>query len=254
MYGAIIGDLAGSIFEYEQTKEIKNNKIEKLINEHSFYSDDTIETIAILDAIENRGDYYEYLKLYIKEYEKYLPHFKPYFDTIFSPNTINWLKNNENGNSIGNGAMMRISPVGFMFNSEEEVITNAKKATLPTHNSYESIECATIIALIIFYLRKGLTREEIYKRLNISVQYKPFKKFNKTCYETIDNCLYILYNSSDFESAIKISVYIGGDTDTNAAIVGSMAEAAFGIDKKLIKKANEKIPKKFVKVLQRYYN
>lgn len=254
MYGAIIGDLAGSIYEYNQTKKITNNLIDSIINDKSFYSDDTIETIAILDAIENKGNYGEFLRHYIREYENYLPNFKPYFKTIFSPNTIRWLKNNECGNSIGNGAMMRISPVGFMFNTEEEVIKNARAATIPTHNSYESIECATIIALVIFYLRNGLTKEEIYKRLNITSDYKKVTKFNKTCYETIDNCLYILYNTDCFEEAIKISVFIGGDTDTNAAIVGSMAEAAFGIDKKLIKKANEKIPKKFVKVLKNYYN
>ena len=254
MYGAIIGDLAGSIFEYEQTKKIDNNVIEKLITDQSFYSDDTILTVAILDAIIHNGDYGEYLKMYIKNYENYSPKFKPYFDTIFSPNLIKWANSDKVGNSIGNGAMMRISPVGFMFNSEIDVIKNARAATIPTHNSYESIECATIIALVIFYLRNGLTKEEIYKRLNITSDYKKVTKFNKTCYETIDNCLYILYNTDCFEEAIKISVFIGGDTDTNAAIVGSMAEAAFGIDKKLIKKANEKIPKKFVKVLKNYYN
>ena len=254
MYGAIIGDLAGSIFEYEQTKKISNHVIEKLINDKSFYSDDTILTIAIMDAIENKGNYEEYLKKYIKDYINYLPNFKPYFDSVFSKKLIKWAKGDEVGNSIGNGAMMRISPVGFMFESELDVIKNAKEATLPSHNSYESIECATIIALIIFYLRNGLTKEEIYKKLNINAKYSRFNKFNKTCYETIDNCLYILYNCNDFKDAIRISVYIGGDTDTNAAIVGSMAEAAFGIDKKLVKKANEKIPKKFVKVLQNYYN
>ena len=253
MYGAIIGDLAGSIFEYEQTKEIRNNIIDKIINDKSFYSDDTILTIAILDAINNNGNYKEYIKQYIKDYETYLPKFKPYFDTIFSPNIIKWAHSEINGKSIGNGAMMRISPVGFMFDSELDVIKNAREATIPTHNTYESIECATIIALVIFYLRNGLTREEIYKKLNINAKYSTFDKFNKTCYETIDNCLYILYNSDNFEDAIKLSVYIGGDTDTNAAIVGSMAEAAFGIDKKLIKKANDKIPKKFVKILQKSY-
>lgn len=251
MYGAIIGDLAGSIYEYNQTKEIKSISIDKIINEKSFYSDDTILTIAIADAILNGRKYSEYLRQYVRLYSSYKPKFEPYFKTSFSPGLIKWSKSNNIGTSIGNGAMMRISPVGFMFNKEEDVVENAKLATIPSHNSEEAILAATKIALIIFYLRKGLSLEEIYNGLGIKIKFTPFTKFNTTCNETIDNCLYVLYNSNSFNDAIKKAILLGGDTDTNACIVGSMAEAIYGIDRELINMANDKLPNEFVKVLKK---
>ena len=92
---------------------------------------------------------------------------------------------------------------------------------------------------------------DVYKKLNIDVKYVPFEKFNTTCKETLGNCLYALYNSTSFEDAIAKTIMMGGDTDTNACIVGSMAEALYGVDSYLIDAANEKIPKEFVKVIDR---
>ena len=249
MYGAIIGDLAGSIYEYNQIKEIKSIQVNEIIEEKAFFSDDTILTIAIADAILHDRDYDKYLREYIKKYKTYKPDFEPYFKNAFSPSLIKWSTGNYMGTSIGNGAMMRISPVGYLFNTEEEVIINSRLATMPSHNSKEAIDCATKIALIIFYLRKGLTLEKIYDKLNIKTNLKQFNHFNTTCTETIDNCLYTLYNSNSFEDAIKKIIALGGDTDTNACIVGSMAEALYGIDNELIEKANSKLPKEFVKIL-----
>ena len=251
MYGAIIGDLAGSIYEYEQTKKIKNIKVNKIIEENAFFSDDTILTIAITDAILHDRDYDKYLREYIKKYKIYKPNFKPYFKTSFSPSLIKWSTENNMGSSIGNGAMMRISPVGYLFNTEEEIIVNSRLATIPSHNSKEAIDCATKIALIIFYLRKGLTLKRIYDKLKIKTNLTPFTHFNTTCAETIDNCLYTLYNSNNFEDAIRKIITLGGDTDTNACIVGSMAEALYGINSELIEKANSKLPKEFVKILSK---
>ena len=251
MYGAIIGDLAGSIYEYDQIKNIHSIKMNNIIEDNSFYSDDTILTIAIMDAIMDDRDYDKYLRKYIDEYKNYKPNFTPYFKTSFSPNLIKWSKSNDIGNSHGNGAMMRISPVGFMFNSEKEVIENAKLATIPSHNSKEAIESATLVARIIYYFRNGYTKEEVYKILNIDIKYIPFTKFNTNCEETIGNCLYTLYNSNSFEDAIYKTLLMGGDTDTNATIVGSMAEALYGIDNSLIEKVNNKIPDNFVKVLNK---
>ena len=251
MYGAIIGDLAGSIYEYEQTKKVRSIDAKSIIVEKSFYSDDTILTIAILDAILHDKDYATYLKRYIHEYRDYKPNFTPYFKTPFSPKLIKWSESNEIGTSHGNGAMMRISPVGYLFDKEEDVIKNAKLATMPSHNSKEAIKSATTIALIIFYLRKGLDKDEIFKKLNIDLKYIPFTKFNTTCEETIGNCLYAFYNSISFEDAMKKTLLMGGDTDTNCAIVGSMAEALYGVEEELINKTNSKLPDKFVKTLKK---
>ena len=249
MYGAIIGDLAGSIYEYSQIKKVTYIDVKNLIPDNSFFSDDTILTIAIMDAIQNDKDYLKYLKMYANKYMNYRPNFNPYFKNTFSPGFIKWVKGDYIGKSTGNGAMMRISPVGYLFDNEKDVIDNTYYATYPSHNSVEGVECATKIALIIYYLRNGYSKDEIINKLNLYIQYKPFKKFNTTCLETIDNCLYALFNSNNFEDSIKTVISYGGDTDTNACIVGSMAEAMYGIPKDLIIKANEKLPKEFIKVL-----
>ena len=249
MYGAIIGDLAGSIYEYEQTKEVKPVIIDKIIEKNSFFSDDTILTIAILDAINNNGNYNEYLRNYINLFSSYKPDFSPYFKSGFSPGIIKWASENKIGFSKGNGAMMRISPVGYMFDREEDVINNAISATVCSHNSDEAIDSAVKVALTIFYLRHGMSRNEVFDNLDISLKFAPFIKFNTTCMETIDNCFYVLDKSCDFEDAIRKIILLGGDTDTNACIVGSMAEALFGIEDKLIEEANSKIPREFQKVL-----
>ena len=250
MYGAIIGDLAGSIYEYSQLKSISNINVDKIITDASFYSDDTILTIAILDAILNKGNYEEYLKKYIQQYANYKPDFTPYFKTPFSKGLIDWSNSSIVGTSTGNGAMMRISPVGYLFNTEESVIKNAQLATIPSHNSKEAVAAATIVALMIFYFRNGLSRDEVYQRLNIKIEYHPFKKFNTTCHETIGNCLYALYNSKSFEDAIRKTISMGGDTDTNACIVGSIAESMYQISPALISEAESKLPKEFVKILR----
>ena len=249
MYGTIVGDLAGSIYEFNQLQRIQSIKMNNLIEDNAFYSDDTILTIAILDAILNNKDYDYYLRKYIQEYSEYKPDFSPYFKSSFSPNLIKWSKSNIVGTSHGNGAMMRISPVGYMFDYETEVIENARLATMPSHKSREAIDSATIVALIIYYSRKGYTKDEIFKMMNIDIKYIPFTKFNTTCEETIGNCLYALYYSNSFEDAIRKTLLMGGDTDTNCAIVGSMAEALYGIDNEVIEKVNEKIPQNFVEIL-----
>lgn len=251
MYGAILGDLAGSIYEYEQTKKIMPIKVDELIPEKAFFSDDTILTVAVLDAILNDRDYDNYLRKYIREYQTYKPNFSPYFKTSFSPGMMKWKDSNSIGTSKGNGAMMRISPVGFMFDKEDEVIENSYLATIPSHNSKEAISCATKIALVIFYLRQGLSVDETYKKLNIELKYTPFTKFNTTCRETIDNCLFALYYSKSLEDAIKKVILFGGDTDTNACIVGSMAEARYGISETMQDAIDKKIPNEFVKVLKK---
>lgn len=251
MLGAIYGDKAGSIYEYNQMKKIEGVYPNELITEESFYSDDTIETIAVIDAIINNKDYEKTLREYILNNENYRPNTPEYFDTSFSPNTIKWAKGIGKSNSRGNGAMMRISPVGYLFDTEEDVIKNAKLATIPSHNSKEAIESATIIALMIFYFRKGYSKEEVYEKMNIKKEYTPFKQFNMTCSETLGNCLYAIYNSTSFEDAIRKSLSMGGDTDTNACIVGSVAEAIYGLNYKQQNDAKSNLPKEYIKILNK---
>ena len=253
MLGAIYGDKAGSIYEFEQLKEITSINPKELILPNSFYSDDTIETIAVIDAIINNKDYEQTLRKYILDNIDYKPNFKPYFKNPFSPGTIKWAKGIGRNDSIGNGAMMRVSPTGYLFNSEEEVIENARLVTIPSHNSKEAIESATIIALMIYYFRNGLTKEEVFQKLNILVKYEPFVKFNTTCRETIGNCLYAIYNSVSFEDSIRKTLLMGGDTDTNCCIVGSVTESLYGMNDIQKKDTISNLPNDYVKILKKVY-
>lgn len=251
MYGAIIGDLAGSIYEYGQIKNISEVKINKLIEDNSFFSDDSILTIAILDAILNKGDYSSYIREYINKYSDYKPDFSPYFKSPFSPGMMKWAREVSATKSCGNGAMMRISPVGYMFDTETDVISNAYLATIPTHDSYEAINSARIIALMIFYFRNGLSKDLVFNKLNLDISYKPFTKFNTTCSETLGNCLYAIYNSNSFYDSISKVISMGGDTDTNACVVGSVSEAIYGIDDDLKELVYEKLDDDLGKVLRK---
>ena len=254
MIGAIIGDLAGSIYEFEQVKKHSNVTINNIIEDSAFYSDDTILTIAIADAILNQKDYGETLKEYAIKYEDKIPQDIPYFKSMFSPGFMAWAKKKEQGSSFGNGAMMRISPVGYLFDKEEDVIKNSYLATIPSHNSQDAINCARLVALIIFYARNGFSKEEIINKLNLDIKKPNIKKFNYTCLDTIDVCLYSLFNANDFEESLRLVISFGGDTDTNACIVGSMAEAMYGISEDLKQKALKKLPTEFLDVLDNYYS
>lgn len=253
MYGNIIGDLAGSIYEYEQVKSINPIKVNKLISKYSFISDDTILTIAILDAIINNKDYGEKLREYGLKYEDFIKLNIPYFKKTFSPNFLKWVHGTSEAQSCGNGAMMRIAPIGYLFDTLDEVEKQCRLATIPSHNCKEAIDCATLVAKIIFLARKGHSKDKIIKELNIVLCEKELKEFNYTCSDTIDNCLYALFTTNSFDEAIKKVLSYGGDTDTNACIVGGMAEAMYGIDEEYIKEVDKKLPKEFKEILKKAY-
>ena len=253
MLGNIIGDLAGSIYEFEQTINCHPISIKNLIADNAFFSDDTILTIAIIDAILSHDSYEKKIREYEQKYNDKIPSFRPYFKTMFSPNFVRWAESNYVGVSHGNGAMMRVAPIGFMFDTEKEVVENAMLATIPSHNSDSAIKSAQTVALIIFYARQGFSKDEIISRLNLKISKPIVQKFNYTCEDTIDICLYSFFNSNSFEESIKTAISFGGDTDTNACIVGGMAEAMWGIEDKLKQKAIKFLPKNFKDILIKAY-
>lgn len=272
MYGAIIGDIAGSIYEYdeyidtqsgiknlERRLEILNKK--DLITKDCFYSDDTILTIAILDAIINKKDYGSKLKEYGIKYGTKPLNKENYFEYMFSPNFTKWCNENKEGTSIGNGCMMRVSSIGYLFDGIDEIKENAKLATIPSHNDKRAIEAAQIICIVIYLARNGRTKEQIQEyikneyNLNFDYNLEELQKNNlfDVTVGVLPICLYILFNSSNFEDGVRKAISIGGDTDTIACIVGGMSEALYGVPKELIEKVDNMIPKEFVRVLKMYY-
>lgn len=274
MYGAIIGDLAGSIYEYDEFKDSLNKIVnlkrrmerlhsKSLIPDDAFYSDDTILTIAILDAIISNSSYESKLREYGKKYKDKVPFSNNYFKYMFSPGFVKWCNGNYQGISNGNGAAMRISPVGYMFNSKEEVVNESRNATIPSHNSESAIKAAESVSLVIYMARNNISKDKIYDEVkNISgydLNYdidllRRTNSFNGTCDVTVPQAIYCALSSNTFEESIRKSISIGGDTNTIACITGSMAEALYGIDNKLIELSNEFIPEEFKHKLMLGYN
>lgn len=272
MYGTIIGDIAGSIYEYDEFMNSEKGiiNLEKrleilsktdLIDENCFYSDDTILTIAILDSILNNSGYEDKLKEYGLKYGTERLNKPNYFEYMFSPSFTKWCKGEKEGNSIGNGCMMRVSPIGYFFNSLEEVKENTRLATIPSHNNEKSIKAAMVVSSVIYMARTGMKKEEIKEYLkaeyeiNLDYNLEELQKtylFDGTC-NVLEICLYILFLSNDYESAIRNAISIGGDTDTIACIVGGMAEALYGVPPYLIELAKVKLPTKFNELLEEGY-
>lgn len=274
MYGAIIGDLAGSMYEYleyiDSEKGIINLEARKLIlnkpdliDDRSFYSDDTILTIAILDGLLNNKSYTKVLKEYGLKYKLAVPKSVPYFKYMFSPGFISWCEGRKKGNSYGNGAAMRISPIGYLFDDKKLICNEVIKSTRPSHNTAQAINGAEAVALTIYMARKNinpdLIKEYIVNRYGFDLNYDfdnllCTNTFNSSCEETVKQSLYLLFSSDSFKEAVQKAISIGGDTDTTASITGSMAEALFGIPNDLIKQANEFLPLEFKANLVRGYS
>lgn len=249
MLGAIIGDVAGSYYEvleindrnrsYDERIEILDKKV-PLFSDKSSCTDDSILTCAIYDAIKNGNcDYEKYLKEYgLKEMNlgKDI-----YGRSRFGPGFVKWVQGDYQGDSYGNGASMRISPVGFMFDDVDSVKRNAYLATIPSHNNKDSIEGAEIVAVSIFLLRNGKSKEEVVQYIKNNYNNLDFDledlqrnyKFSSKSINSVPQALYIFSISNDFEDAIRKAISIGGDTDTIACIVGSLAEACYGINDEL---------------------
>ena len=253
MLGAIIGDIAGSFYEVLEIQERRTNKKnrsfeervkilnsdEPLFTEYSSVTDDSILTCAIYDAIKNDKNYEKYLRTYgLREINLGLD---KYGRSRFGKGFVEWLENKSEGKSHGNGAAMRISAVGFCFETLEEVIENSKNATIPSHNHEDSLKAAEAVAVSIFLLRMGKTKEEVisyiknnYYDLNYDLEdLQRNYTFSSKASNSVPQALYIFSISNNFEDSIRKAISIGGDTDTIAAITGSLSESYYGVPEEL---------------------
>ena len=252
MLGAIIGDVVGSYYEVLEVKEIKNghrsyndrikilDQNTPLFTENSSVTDDSILTFAIYKAIKENKPYEEMLKYYAKQ-EINLGK-DMYGRSRFGKGFVEWVNSNTQGTSYGNGASMRISPVGFLFNTLEEVKQETYKATIPSHNHQESILCAEAVATSIFLLRNGISKEDLkeyieknYFKLDYDLEkLRRNYKFSSKSIDSVPQAIYAFLESNSFEETIRNAISIGGDTDTIACIAGSLAESYYGIPENLL--------------------
>ena len=179
----------------------------------------------------------------------------------FGKGFISWLNGNYQGNSYGNGAAMRISPVGYLFDSLEEVKHHSFLATIPSHNNEEAILSAEAVAISIFFLRNGIEKEKVrdyiannYYDLNYNLkELQKSYKFSSRSSKSVPEALYVFFESNNFEDAIRKAISIGGDSDTIACIVGSLAEAYYGIPENIIEDSKKYLRDYMVSLFEDIY-
>ncbi len=224
MLGAIIGDIVGSIYEFNNIKTTEF----PLFKSVSRFTDDSVFTIAVADCLMNKKPYTETLKEYSKKYPNrgYGSRFRNW---AFSSNSLPY-------NSWGNGSAMRVSPVGWVFNNTKDIMEEAKKSAEITHNHPEGIKGAQATAMAIFLARekesKSIIKSYIEKEFGYDLsrtleQLRPIYKFNESCQETVPEAIIAFLESENFEDSIRKAVSLGGDSDTLACITGSIAEAFY---------------------------
>jgi len=225
MLGAIAGDVIGSIYEFANT----NATDFSLFDPPRFFTDDTVLTVAVADALMSG--------------QGYVAKFKDYFDRYprsgFGGMFFEWARSDrtEPYNSFGNGSAMRVSPVGFAFDSLEEVLVEAEKSAAVTHNHPEGIKGAQATAACIYLARVGRTKEQIQEYVVSTFGYnlddsleliRERSVFDETCQGSVPQAITAFLHSNDFEDAIRKAVSLGGDSDTIACITGGIAEAFYG--------------------------
>lgn len=257
MIGAIIGDIVGSRFEWNNIK----SKNFELFTEKCFFTDDSVMTIAVADALMRADGNIDILPKCAVESMQRIG--RPYPDCGYGGSFYYWIysDNPHPYGSYGNGAAMRVSGCGFAAKTLEEAKALSKAVTEVTHNHPEGIKGAEATAVSIFLARSGKSIDEI--RRHINSEYYPINftldeirdtyTFNETCQDTVPQALEAFLESVDFEDAIRNAISVGGDSDTLAAITGGVAEAYYGVPKDIKNKALTYLDEGLLQIVNRFY-
>ena len=262
MLGAIIGDIVGSIYEFDNIK----TKEFPFFDERMEYTDDSILTIATADWLMNGGESGNYYLKYATDY----PYPMGSYGTMF----VQWVHRSNRGfmepyNSCGNGSAMRIGPVGWAFTSEEQTLDAAKRSAECTHNHPEGIKGAQAVALCIYLARQGLSSSEIKSRIEADFGYDLSLSVDEirpryswqgldgtisggTCQGSVPQAITCALEATDFEDAIRNAISISGDSDTIGCIAGSIAEALYGIPADIREKGLLYLPDTLRSVVERF--
>ena len=254
MIGAIIGDIVGSRFE-SKNKRIKRTDFE-LFTKDSKFTDDTVFSIAVADwLIRDKENNPETLVKLMQAYGRMYPR------AGFSHATKAWL-NSEDPQPYGsftNGAAMRVSPIGWAFESMEETLEAAKQSAEVSHNSEQGITAAQAVSAAIFLARHHASKVEIKNYIEQNFHYdlsrsieeiRPKYSFDCSCEGSVPEAIIAFLDGDDFESIIRLAVSLGGDSDTQACIAGGIAEAYYGqIPREITANAIHKLPSQFREVL-----
>ena len=249
--GAIAGDIIGSVYEWHTTK----NTDFYLFTLSSKFTDDTVMTVANADWLLT-GDS---LLGVMQDYGNRYPHAG--YGGMFR----SWLREDEPKpyNSFGNGSAMRVSPVGWAFDTLEETLEAAKQSAEITHNHPEGIKGAQATSACIFMARTGKSKQKIKEYIEQTFGYnlnrtcdeiRPTYDFDVTCQGSVPESIIAFLESTDFENAIRLAVSLGGDADTMGAITGGIAEAYYGgVPEHIRKEVLKRLPNEFIDVMQKFY-
>ena len=250
LIGAICGDIIGSWYEFCSTKRVDFD----LFTDQSRFTDDTICTIAIADALINGKDFINKLKYWCRKYPK----------AGYGGNFNWWFRqdNPQSYNSWGNGSAMRVSAVGALAKSTEETLALAEETAIVSHNHPEAIKGAQATALAIYLALNGCSKEEIKAQIENRFGYdlnrkyidiQPRYTFDVSCQGSVPEAIIAFLESSDYESAIRMAVAYGGDADTQAAITGGIAAAYYGeISDYILKECISRLPLDIKKIIGKF--
>ena len=259
MIGSIIGDIVGSVYEFTPNN-IKTKQFE-FFNPNGSYTDDSILTFATADWLLHGGEVAHY---YSKYGEKY-----PWPMGGYGGGFKLWLvrsirqQDYRPYNSCGNGSAMRVGPVGWAFDTIEEILAKAKESAECTHNHPEGIKGAQATALAIMMARHGCDkneiRSEIEKRFEYDLQFtceqiRPTYTWGGTCQDSVPQAIVAFLDGEDYEDSIRNAISIGGDSDTIGCITGSIAEAYFGVPADLRNSAMNYLPEAFQSIISEFEN
>ena len=251
MIGAIIGDIIGSTYEF--SNKVTSKEFE-LFPYGSTFTDDTVLTIAVYDSIKNNIPLEQSFMNWINKYPN-----RGYGGMFFG-----WIlsKKKEPYGSKGNGSAMRVSSVGWLYDTEEDVLREAKRVSEITHNHIEGIETAQAVAMCIYLARNKKSKEEIKEYIESKFKYVLSKSVqeirdgyirSELAIDTIPQSIICFLDSNSFEESIRNAVYLGGNADTLAAITGSISEAYYGLDEEIWEKAKGYLPEDMLDLISLGY-
>lgn len=252
MLGAIVGDIVGSVYEFNNYRA---KDFQPLFHRKAFFTDDTVCTVAVADALVNG----RHPALALKDWGQ-----RYWQNGGWGRSFALWLGSDtlEPYSSYGNGAAMRVGPAGLLAKSVEEAIALAHKVTQVTHNHPEGMNDGAATAAAIYLARtrnsqatiRGYIAENFGYDMTRSIdEIRPTYRFNETCQQTVPEALTCFLEAEDFEDAIRNAISIGGDSDTIGAIVGAVAEAMFGMPEEIAERGWGYLPQEMREVMTDLY-
>lgn len=260
MYGAILGDMIGAPYEFDRGKKTKEFP---LFTDESCFTDDTVMTIAVAEALMNTiGCPPEEVKTALVSSMQEWGNSYP--DAGYGGRFFDWLflsYDPQPYGSYGNGSAMRVASAGWLYDTLEETRRHARLSAEVTHNHPEGIKGAESVASAIYLARNGASKEEIRMYLISEFGYdlsrtcdeiRPDYYHVESCQETVPEAITAFLEGEDFEDVIRTAVSLGGDCDTLTCIAGSMAEAFYGVPYELVLACRSRLPKDMLQVLDRF--